>query len=91
MQSPPTFVRITCRPAADMQVGGRTVQGLLISAEDVEYLRTLEAQDAIATLECPGRKTVSARVRHLLLRLVRVPDSADYYVSVTGTGPLYTK
>jgi hypothetical protein len=86
-----TFVRITCRPAHDVQVGSRSIQGLLISAEDVEYLRSLEAQDAIASLECAGRRTVNARIKHLLTRMVQAPDSQDWYVSVTATGPLFTK
>ena len=86
-----SFVQIHCRPADDVQVGQRTVQGVLISPEDVAFLRTLDGSDVIVTLACPGRKQSHARVGALLKRLVQSPFSDDWYVSVTATGPLYEK
>ncbi len=86
-----SFVQIHCRPAEDIQVGQRTIQGVLISPEDMAFLRTLEGSDVVVTLACPGRKQSHARAGALLKRLVRAPSSDDWYVSVTATGPLYEK
>ena len=84
-----SFIQIPCRPANDVQVGAKTIRGLLISAADAAFLRTLDGSGYIVSLECPGRRTLHARVQSLLARMVQAPFSDDWYVSVTGTGPLY--
>ena len=84
-----TFVQITCRPAENVVVGTKTVEGLLISPEDAAFLRTLDGSTYIVQLECPGRRPLRARVQPILKRMVPVPYSDDWYISVTGTGTLY--
>lgn len=88
---PGSPVQIQCRPADDVQVGQRTIQGVLISAGDVAFLRSLDGSDAIVSLACPGRRPLHVRVTALLKRVVQSPFSDDWYVSVTATGPLYEK
>jgi hypothetical protein len=84
-----SFVQVVCRPAPDVQVGEKTVKGVLIAPEDVAFLRSLDDSVVIVSLECPGRKTLHARLQPLIKRMVPSPYSDDWYVSVTGTGPLY--
>jgi hypothetical protein len=72
-----------------MQVGERVVQGLLISPEDRAYLLSLDNSQITVGLACPGRRTAYARIESLIRRMVPVPYSDDWYVSVTATGPLY--
>lgn len=85
------FIQIHCQPAPDVQVGGRTIQGLLISPEDATQLRSLEDGAAIISLACPGRTALHVRVAALLKRMVPAPFSDDWYISMTATGPLFTK
>ena len=86
-----SFTQINCRPAKDVQVGDKTIQGLLISPEDLAFLRSMESSENIVSLVCPGRQTLHARVQPLLKRMVPVPYSEDWYISITATGPLYKK
>jgi hypothetical protein len=64
---------------------------LLISAKDVAFLRSLGESALVVSLECPGRTTLHARLAPLLKRIVPVPYSDDWYISMTATGPLYEK
>ncbi len=86
-----SFIQINCRPAIDVQVGDRIVQGLLISPEDRAFLRSLGDSEVIVSLVCTGRITLHARGAPLIKRMVPVPYSEDWYISITATGPLYEK
>lgn len=84
-----SFVQIHCQPAEDLRVGHRLIQGLLIAPDDAAYLMDVDDPDMIVSLTCPGRRTVHVRLPLLCKRMVPAPHSDDWYISVTGTGPLF--
>jgi hypothetical protein len=86
-----SFIQIHCRPAAEIHVGSRIIQGLLIDGTDADYLLAADDPDMIVSLTCPGRNTVHVRQPLLRARMVPAPHSDDWYISVTGTGPLFRK
>lgn len=84
-----SFIQIRCWPADDLLVGQRLIQGLLIAPADAAYLMEADDPDMIVSLTCPGRRTVHVRLPLLRQRMVPAPHSGEWYISVTGTGPLF--
>jgi hypothetical protein len=85
------FHQIVCRPAEEIRVGDRIIQGFLITPVDVDFIRSVADSDLILRLVCPGRRALEVRPKSLLTRMVQVPHSGDWYISRTGTGPHFTK
>ena len=85
------IVEVRCQPAPTVWVGAKRVLGLLIAADDAVMLRALAGGPYLVCLECPGRWPVRARLQPLLARMVPVPYANEWYVSASGTGPLYAE
>ena len=82
------IIRISCRRANKLRLGARTLDGVLITGPDLNFLRLLAERNPSVSLECDGSFIYEAQVQALLQRAIYLPDRQLWYVPASATGPL---
>jgi hypothetical protein len=82
------LMRITCRHTQNVRVGNYPQQALLLSAEDVQLLRSLSGRDFCVSLVCPGQSAHHVNVKPLLKTLSPIPGQPFWYLPTALAGSL---